>query len=42
MTPSFSIKYPPKMDARGKYLVEERERMKLSVSLAETFPKLTY
>lgn len=28
------------MDARGKYLMEERERMKLSATLAETFPDL--
>jgi hypothetical protein len=40
MTPSFSIKYPPKMGARGKYQLEERERMKLAVSLAERFPDL--
>ena len=40
MTPSFSIRYPPKIGARGKYLLEERERIKLSASLAETFPEL--
>jgi len=28
------------MGARGKYLLEERERIKLSPSLAETFPDL--
>jgi hypothetical protein len=28
------------MGARGKYLLEERERIKLSASLAETFPEL--
>jgi hypothetical protein len=40
MTPNFSIRYPPKIGARGKYLLEERERIKLSASLAETFPNL--
>ena len=40
MTPSFSIRYPPKIGARGKYLLEERERIQLSASLAETFPEL--
>jgi len=28
------------MGARGKYLLEERERMKLAASLADTFPDL--
>jgi hypothetical protein len=40
MTSSFSSRYPPKFGARGKYLIEERERIKLSASLAETFPNL--
>jgi len=40
MTPNFSSSYPPKTGARGKYLLEERERIKLSASLAETFPNL--
>jgi len=40
MTPSFSTSYPPKLGARGKYLLEERERIKLAASLAETFPGL--
>ena len=40
MTPSFSIRYPPKIGARGKYLLEERERIKLAATLAETFPDL--
>ena len=40
MTPNFSIRYPAKIGARGKYLQEERERMKLAASLAETFPDL--
>jgi hypothetical protein len=40
MTPSFSIRYSPKTGARGKYLLEERERIKLAASLAETFPDL--
>jgi hypothetical protein len=40
MTPSFSTRYPLKIGARGKYLLEERERIKLAASLAETFPHL--
>ena len=40
MTPSFSTRYPPKIGARGKYLMEERERIKLSPTLADTFPGL--
>jgi hypothetical protein len=40
MTSSFSTRYPPKIGARGKYLLEERERIKLAPSLAETFPRL--
>jgi hypothetical protein len=40
MTPSFSRKFPPKIGARGKYLLEERERIQLAASLAETFPDL--
>ena len=40
MTPSFSTGYPPKIGARGKYLQEERERIKLAPSLAEIFPDL--
>ena len=41
MTPSFPTRYPPKLGARSKYLLEERERIKLAASLAETFPNLT-
>ncbi|HLH56457.1 MAG TPA: hypothetical protein VKY92_22915 [Verrucomicrobiae bacterium] len=41
MTPSFPTRYPPKLGARSKYLLEERERIKLAASLAETFPELT-
>ena len=40
MTPSFPTRYPPKIGARGKYLQEERERVKLAPSLAELFPNL--
>ncbi len=40
MTPSFPTRYPPKHSARGKYLLEERERVKLAASLADTFPSL--
>jgi hypothetical protein len=40
MTPSFSTRYPLQTGARGKYLLEERERIKLAASLAETFPDL--
>jgi hypothetical protein len=40
MTSSFSTRYPAKIGARGKYLMEERERIKLAASLAETFPGL--
>jgi hypothetical protein len=40
MTPSFSIRYPPKTGARGRYLLEERERIKLAASLADSFPNL--
>ncbi len=40
MTTNFSTRYPPKIGARGKYLLEERERIKLAASLAETFPDL--
>ena len=40
MTPSFSIRYPSKIGARGKYLLEERERIQLAATLAETFPNL--
>jgi hypothetical protein len=40
MTPSFSVKYPPKIGARRKYLLAERERIKLAATLAETFPDL--
>jgi hypothetical protein len=40
MTPCFSIRYPPKTGARGRYLLEERERIKLAASLAESFPNL--
>jgi hypothetical protein len=40
MTSNFSNRYPPKMGARGKYILEERERIKLAASLAETFPQL--
>jgi hypothetical protein len=40
MTPTFSTRYIPKIGARGKYLLEERERIKLAASLAETFPDL--
>jgi hypothetical protein len=40
MTPSFSTRYPPKIGARSKYLLEERERIKLAPSLAITFPEL--
>lgn len=40
MTRSFSTRYPPKMGPRGKYLLEERERIKLAASLADTFPGL--
>ena len=40
MTSSFSTRYPPKIGARSKYLLEERERIKLAASLAETFPDL--
>lgn len=40
MTPSFPTRYPPKLGARGKYLMEERERIKLAASLAEAFPDL--
>ena len=40
MTPSFPTRYPPKLSARGKYLLEERERIKLAASLADTFPEL--
>jgi len=36
MTP----KYPSKLGARGKYLLEERERIELAASLADTFPDL--
>ncbi len=40
MTPNFSTRYRPKIGPRGKYLLEERERVKLAASLAETFPDL--
>jgi hypothetical protein len=40
MTPCFPTRYPPKLGARGKYLLEERERIKLAASLAEIFPNL--
>jgi hypothetical protein len=40
MTTNFSTRYPPKTGARGKYLLQEHERMKLAASLAETFPDL--
>ena len=40
MTPNFPSRYPPKTGARGKYLLEEHERIKLAPSLAETFPEL--
>jgi len=40
MTTNYSGRYLPKIGARGKYLLEERERIKLAASLAETFPKL--
>ncbi len=40
MIPNFSTSYPTKMGARGKYLMEERERIKVAPSLAETFPHL--
>ncbi len=40
MATNFSAKYPPKLGARSKYLQEERERIKLSASLAEKFPNL--
>lgn len=34
------MKYPPRISARGKYLREEDERIKLAPSLAEAFPHL--
>lgn len=40
MTPSFSTRYAPKIGARGKYLLEERERIRLAASLTDTFPNL--
>jgi hypothetical protein len=40
MTPSFSIRQPSKISARGKYLLEERERINLAATLAQTFPGL--
>jgi hypothetical protein len=40
MTPNFATRYPPKTGVRGKYLLEERERIRLALSLAETFPQL--
>lgn len=40
MTPSFSTGNLPKIGARSKYLHEERERIQLAASLAETFPNL--
>ena len=40
MPPSFSTRYPRKIGARGKYLLEERERIQLAASLSETFPNL--
>jgi hypothetical protein len=40
MTPSFSTRYSPATGARGKYLLEERERIKLAASLEQTFPGL--
>jgi hypothetical protein len=40
MTPGFSIRYPSKIAARGKYLLEERERLNLAATLADTFPDL--
>jgi hypothetical protein len=40
MATSFSAKYPPKIGARGKYLLEERERIQLAATLAEAFPEL--
>jgi len=40
MTPSFSTRFSPKTGLRGKYLLEERERIKLAPSLAETFHDL--
>ena len=40
MIPNFSTSYPPKSGARGKHLHEERERINLAASLAQTFPEL--
>jgi hypothetical protein len=40
MTNNFSTGYPPKAGVRGKYLMEERERIKLAATLAATFPHL--
>ena len=40
MRPSFSTRFSPKTSPRGKYLLEERERIKLAPSLAEVFHDL--
>ena len=40
MTSNFSTRYPPKIGPRGKYLMEERDRIHLAPTLAEAFPNL--
>lgn len=40
MTSGFSTRYQSKVGPRGKYLLEERERINLAASLSETFPDL--